>query len=124
MANEKVMAQKIFSKKMLGNGAHMSTRTNPMCNVVMIAPEPWVVGSGIQGHPGPCSGNLSPKTLERKRGKGGRREEGDKMEEERRKNKRGDRKRAGKLLLRRVQRPHPKLRSLRSRRGTNSLPNS
>lgn len=74
MANEKVMAQKKFSKKMLGNGAHMSTRKNPMCNVVMTAPEPWVVGSGIQGiqgHPGPCSGNLSPKTLERKRGKGG-----------------------------------------------------
>lgn len=50
-----------------------------MCNV-MTVPEPWVV----QGHPGPCSGNLSPKTLERKGGKGGRREEGDKMEEGRR----------------------------------------
>lgn len=34
-----------------------------MCNVVMTAPEPWVV----QGPPGPHSGNLSPKTLERKR---------------------------------------------------------
>lgn len=50
----------------------MSTRKNPMCNVVMTAPEPWVVGSGVQGLPGPRSGNLSPKTLERKGGKGGK----------------------------------------------------